>query len=176
MHLSGKLEKGTLCLENIFFPPQVRGEIMEFKLEGPWDKTPAHQVFIPVHKNNYFKVIKKKTLPVGSLKWNHMLLKQFERKRQTQGTTSRCVSSRASTDCLAQTRLWERLSPSNHISHQRAHGPSVKSTGLSGIWGGSLSLLHPHPKNFNFISASFNAALQILSPGHCPLLPFLCCP
>lgn len=37
---------------------------MEFKLEWPCVETPTHQVFIPVHKNNYFKVMKKHS-PLG---------------------------------------------------------------------------------------------------------------
>ena len=58
-------------------------------------------MFIPVHKNSYIKVIKKIiTPPCRGSKWNHMLLKQFERKRQTQGANSKCMSSRVSAECL----------------------------------------------------------------------------
>lgn len=71
---------------------------MEFKLEQPCGKTSAHQVFIPVHKNNFLKVMENHSLlgrqmePHGS--------EQFERKQQTRRTDSKCMSNRISTDSL----------------------------------------------------------------------------
>lgn len=86
--------------------------------------------------------------PCWGSKWNHMLLKQFE-KTANSGNNQQIVSSRASTRCpLTDQALGKAGAPPSHTSLQESTWTFCQGQGLSGIRGGSLSLLHPHPKNF----------------------------
>lgn len=104
---------------------------MEFKLDWPCDKTSAHQVFIPVHKNNYLKVMKNHSLlgkqmePHGS--------EQFERKLQAWGADSKCMSKRISTESLRNSL---QMRPETPETQHACHMPSIiKHTGCSASVG-----------------------------------------
>ena len=158
---------------------------MEYKLEWTWDKTPAHQVFIPVHKNNYFKVMKKKKkkkLPVGKANgttcfWNNLR----ENCKLNEQTANACQAGSAQAALLTDTphgqgsrKGW---TPWNHTTHQestctfcQAHRP----------WRdvGKLPFYPvPTPQEFHSISFSLMLPYQLCCLGHCPpCSSFPCCP
>jgi hypothetical protein len=57
-------------------------------------------VLSPVHKNNYFKVMKKHSL-LGKQMEPHVS-EQFERNQKTPGADSKCMSVSMGTGCLPQ--------------------------------------------------------------------------
>lgn len=136
---------------------------MEFELEWPWAKTPAHQVFIPVHKNNYFKVMKKHSLS-GKQMEPHVSETVWEK-------TANSVSRQQAHILEDRHRPCSQILPTDEApgkagpleitpSTRKLHAPSIRQThSFRGIWEGSPLFPHPHPKN----STSF------LFLGCCPI-------
>lgn len=138
---------------------------MEFKLEGPWDKTPAHQVFIPVHKNNYFKVIKKKkTSLLGKQMEPHASETVWEKTANSGNKQQMHVKQGQHRVPHSQTRLWERLEPLKSHQPSGEHMDLLSSPQASVGYGEVLFHSCTPTLRISLHFRFFNAALQTLSP------------
>lgn len=125
---------------------------MEFKLEWPWDKTPAHQVFIPVHKNNYFKVMKKHSLlgkqmepHVSETIWektaNFMSRQQLHVKEDPQRLCSHILPTDKDPGKAGPLEIIPPI--------RKPHAPSIcQAHCFRGIWEDSPFFLHPPTAQF----------------------------